>query len=656
MWVLAATLLACGGDDSAPAPGPTPPAPPPAPAPDAGAPDAAPPPPVPDTAPARKTWIDRLATEADLMAYSKEVAGERFTKFVVDLQSGAIYYFDVNVYRVHRDFVFAEIFRTAQTKAAVHAYDYNYNVNKPQFLLCYLVHHLAADAWTFAFWEGDLATKEHTERAYARMRETFYLGDQVRFRPDSDYQEKVAATLQGVPVLSNDELYRSAPYRAFRTGTAIGTLRIAPETTAPDDIVILTEPLADITPVAAIISESFTTPLSNTSLRAAAWGIPDVGMRGAAKAFRGLAGVTVRLEATATAVSVRAATADEIAAWKQRKVARPKITLPRADLTATELRPLHQLTSADARAYGVKAATLGQVAHSPSAPFAVPAGVAIPFHWRAAHLTAAGLDARIAALLADPRIAAEPARRRRELAALRQAIVDAPLDPALLDQVEARVAELTAADPSAGVFVRSSTNAEDLPGFPGAGLYDSVPNVKGRDALAAAIRQVWASTFNLRAHEERTLYKLDHAAVHAGALIQLGIEATAAGVLATVHPTDPSEKTTYTINATSGLGLRVAKGTRIPEILLWDYKNNGLRILSRSAEDTMLVFDPAGGTREVPSPTKGKPVLTPTTARALGKAAVHISTLFPKAGPLDIEWLYRGDQLFIVQVRPHVAR
>ena len=37
---------------------------------------------------------------------------------------------------------------------------------------------------------------------------------------------------------------------------------------------------------------------------------------------------------------------------------------------------------------------------------------------------------------------------------------------------------------SKGVFVRSSSNFEDLPNFGGAGLYTTVPNVTGENALA----------------------------------------------------------------------------------------------------------------------------------------------------------------------------
>ena len=45
------------------------------------------------------------------------------------------------------------------------------------------------------------------------------------------------------------------------------------------------------------------------------------------------------------------------------------------------------------------------------------------------------------------------------------------------------------------MFVRSSTNSEDLPGFNGAGLYDTLPNVVGKKAIGEALKGVWASVW-----------------------------------------------------------------------------------------------------------------------------------------------------------------
>jgi hypothetical protein len=634
--------------------------------------------PIPSTppaeTPARKLWTPEIRDDATFAAYSKELGGERFTKFVVDLRTDAVYYFDVDVYRVHKDFVFAELYKKPITPEGVREYDKNYHADKPEFLLCYLVHHLGSDQWTFAFWEGDKMTADHVRHAYQRMKDTFYLADKVKFRPDSTRQEQLAKTLTEVPVITNDELYKSAAFQTFNPGVAIGTLRQVPAgvdydslTFKPDEIVILPESLPDITPVAGIISETFSTPLSHVSLRARAWGIPNIGLKGAGETYKDLVGKTVYFAATASSHTLREATTEEYAAWQTQAATQRTVIVPKADLSATELRSLDAMRAADVTAYGTKASNLGEIVHgqqeaaasgkdSPLGKFAVPPGFGVPIRYYDAHIKAAGLDKTIAKLLTDDKFRSDAEYRKKQLADLRAKIIAAPLDPQLAADLAPAVAAITGDDPSRGVFVRSSTNAEDLPGFNGAGLYDTVPNVKGADQLATAIKTVWASVWNLRAYEEREFFKIDHRRVYGAVLIQLGVDATAAGVLITAHPTDPQEKTTFQINAKSGLGMRVVEGKKVPESLLYDVHNDGLRVLSRSDEDTMLVFDDKGGVREVPNPHAGEPILTNARARLLGRSARAIIKLFPRDRPLDIEWVFAGDALYIVQARPYVVR
>jgi hypothetical protein len=620
--------------------------------------------PAPEVAPVeppRRLWTNELMTEAAWMDFSKEQGGERFGKFVVDLKTDAIYYFDVDVYRLHKDFIFAELFHKPKTKEAVKAFDVNYGQNKTGFLMCYLVHHLSADKWTFAFWEGDYATAAHVEHAYRRMKETFWKGDEVAYRPDSNYQESIAKKLTSIPVITNDKLYKDSVYAAFNKGTAIGTLRVVPvgakeEDLAfgDDEIVILPEALPDITPVAGIISETFSTPLSHVSLRARAWGIPNVGLKGASKTYQGLVGKTVYFEATDAAHTLREATPDEVAAWKAKQAEATKVVLPAANLDAVELATLDHLRAKDVTAYGAKAANLGEIVFSKPEGFAVPPGFGVPIHWYDVHMKASGLDKKVDAMLADPKFKSDAAYRKKTLDQLRKEIAKAPLDPAFEATLGEAVDALTGGDETMGLFVRSSTNAEDLPGFSGAGLYDTIPNQKGKAAVAKALKEVWASVWNLRAYEEREHFHVDHRRVYGAVLVQVGRDATAAGVLVTVHPTDPAE-TVYTINAKSGLGLRVVEGKKVPETILYDYKNHGMRVLSRSDEETMLVFDGKGGVREVPNPQKGKPVLTNQRILTLGKAARRLTQVFPPDRPLDIEWLFVNDDLYIVQTRPYVV-
>ncbi len=612
---------------------------------------------VPVTAPARRLWTSTLADAETFDAYSKQLGGERFVKFVIDLKSDAIYYFDVGVYDVHKDFIFQELYKKPKTKAAVRVFDRNYTANKVDFMMCYLVHHTSQDVWTFAFWDGDLATAAHVTRAYKRMKETFFLGDKVKFRPDSAYQEKVANKLVDVPVILNDQLYQAATYQAFNEGTAVGTLRIVPPdadvealTFAPDEIVVLTTPLPDITPVAGIISEAFSTPLAHVSLRARAWGIPNIGLREARAKHGDLDGKQVFFEAQGGSYTLRAATAEELAA-RTAKV-REQVVIPTADLTIETLATLDEMRVKDIVAYGAKAVNLGEIRAAKLTGFEIPPGFGVPYRYYAKHLEAAKLDAKIAAVLADPVFAKSGAVRKKKLAELKQAIIDAPAPEELRTQITAALAALPGAD--AGVFVRSSGNAEDLDDFNGAGLYDTVPNVRGVDAVLDAIKRVWGSTFNYVAFEDRQRAGIDPTKVYSAVLIQIGVPATAAGVLVTQHPTDPTDDKNYTINAKSGLGMSVVDGKKVPESLIVSWYNHGIRILSRSAEPTKLVFDDKGGIREVPNPDVGKPVLTNAMAILLADTARKITKVF-KNNRLDIEWVFVGDTLHIVQTRPLVG-
>jgi phosphoenolpyruvate synthase/pyruvate phosphate dikinase len=396
------------------------------------------------------------------------------------------------------------------------------------------------------------------------------------------------------------------------------------------------------------------------NIRAAAWDIPNVGLRDAAKTYAALDGKMVSFEAGATSASVRAATPAEIAASKKARQERSAVQVPKANLAATTLATLDTLHASDASAYGSKTSNLGEIVSAKLPGVPVPAGFGIPISYYAAHLKAAGIDAHVNALLDDPKFRSSMTERKSALEKLRKEIEDAPLDPAFVTMLGEALQKLTAgaeagAPDDVGVFVRSSTNAEDLPGFSGAGLYDTVPNVHGAAAVARAVKKVWASVWNLAAYEERELYRIDHRQVYGAVLVQIGISATAAGVLVTAHPTDASDKNTFTINAKSGLGMRVVDGKKLPEILLYNVFNKGLRIVSRSDEDTMLVFQPDGGVREIANPKKGEPILTNARVARLADAAQKLRGIFPKDRPLDIEWVLRGEEIFIVQSRPYMG-
>src|SRR6185369_14310756 len=120
------------------------------------------------------------------------------------------------------------------------------------------------------------------------------------------------------------------------------------------------------------------------------------------------------------------------------------------------------------------------------------------------------------------------------------------IDPADARRLLARRHELLG---DQGVFVRSSTNAEDLPGFSGAGLYSTVPNVRADEAFLSAVKTVWASIWNDAAYGAREREGVDHRAVMAAVLVQQGVDAEAAGVMLTANPFDTADRDVVYLNA-----------------------------------------------------------------------------------------------------------
>lgn len=612
---------------------------------------------------AEKTWRPTLTSEADFMKLSKKVGDERFVKAILDVrEGGGIYFFDVNVYNVHIDFAFREFYTEALTPARRAAFSKNYGADKPDFMLVTLVNHVDSDIWTFSFWEGDKMSPAHVVDAHKRLSTTFFMGPKLRFRPASPRQERMAKKLTAVPHITNDSLYKLTSQHTFNAGRRVGILRLVKKGKSydqlsfkPNEIVILQEPIPEITAVSGIISEQFSTPLAHVNLRAASWGIPHIGLRKASRTYAKLVGKPVLLHAKPGGFELRLATKDEASLISATGAPAGKIAIPRADLTRTQLGWLPEIRKTMTPIFGAKAANLGEIAFAKIPGVRVPLGFAVPIAHYAAHMKKSGLDKAVTKLLADKAMNSDATHRRVKLAELRKSIEAAPIDPKLAAEVARRVIQLKL-KAGKGVFVRSSTNAEDLPGFTGAGLYTTVPNVQGDAAINAAIKTVWASIWNYRAFEERRYQGIDHTAVYAGVLVQTGINATAAGVLITTNIFDPSDTGTYTINAKSGLGMRVVGGKKIPEQLLYSPASRSIKVLSRSDETTMLVFDEAkGGVKEVPTPA-GQSVLSDQRILELGHAAEAVSKLFAGVKAIDIEWLVEGNIIHIVQARPFVTR
>ncbi|MDB4957296.1 MAG: ppsA 1 [Myxococcales bacterium] len=613
----------------------------------------------PSHATEQRAWVKEVADAKTWKNYSKIVATDELGKCIIDVKTNDIYFFDVNLFNIHADFVLGVLLKQAWTSDNIREYNKNYERVKPRFILCYLTHHLKIDKWSFSFWEGDKIGPDDVMKVKQKLDATFFQKN-MPFRPDSPMQQKVANEIakRGVKTITNDEVYKAADFQAFTKGKAVGKLHVVPVGTAYEllnydrhDIVLLQESYPDITPVAGILATQFSTPLSHVNLRAGAWGIPNAGDKKARDKYAKLDGKLVYYEVNDTGMILREATAAEIAEMTTKIAAAKHVDLPVANLDNRRLAMLTRMRAKDVVIYGTKAANLGEIVTANLDGVRVPAGFGVPFYYYVQHMKENHLDAPLDALLADKRFK-DPTWRKTALEGLRKAIVDAPINQQTLDMIYKRVRVRLGGK---GVFVRSSTNSEDLPGFNGAGLYDTQPNVVGRKQLGEALRIVWASLWNLRAVDERDAFGIDHHQVYFGVLVQVGVNATAAGVLVTKNLWDTTDENSFTINAKYGLGMRVVEGQKVPEQIIFDPTNDGTKIISRTDDPVMLKFDEHGGIVELPVPAGAGVILSEERAKKLCTMVQKFVPVFTHGHPLDVEWVLEGEDVWIVQARPYVG-
>ena len=180
-----------------------------------------------------------------------------------------------------------------------------------------------------------------------------------------------------------------------------------------------------------------------------------------------------------------------------------------------------------------------------------PTGFTIPFYYYDEFIKRNKLDDVIFELLNDQKFVHDPAYRREQLVQLRQKIESAEFSPELRKMVLEKVAREYAGK---GLFVRSSSNSEDLPNFSGAGLYTTVPNVRGDQQLIDAIKKVWASLWNFEAYEARERASVDHSKIFMAVLLQEGINSESSGVMISTDPFDTENKGAIYISAKTRFG------------------------------------------------------------------------------------------------------
>jgi hypothetical protein len=458
-----------------------------------------------------------------------------------------------------------------------------------------------------------------------------------------------------------------AGLRALNPGLARGILRLDASDPKPDGIYLLPETTANLPPVAGILTLEAGNILSHVQLLASNLGIPNVVVDAAlVPRLQAMAGRPVVL---AVSPGGRVLIAEDGPRWAdvfgQQEKAPERIhpDLAKLDLARRDPIPLSELRASDAgRIAGPKAANLGELKHH--YPEDVADGLVIPFGAYRAFLEqpmpGTGMSAyawmrseyrRIDGLPAQQR--ASEAKKLRER--MRDWIATADVGAALRATLGQAMQRRFGADGSYAVFVRSDTNVEDLPGFSGAGLNLTVPNVVGLDRVFEAILQVWASPFDDRAFAWRQMRMDAPEHVYVSILLLRSVPVDKSGVMVT-QDLESGSTDAFTVAVNEGVGGAVSG--QAAEQLLIDAETGKVRLLAEASAATRRVLGAGGGL--VKQLVTGRPVLAPAEIEQLRQLGRQLPDRFPQrdeAGqivPADVEFGFVAGRLALFQIRPYL--
>ena len=286
------------------------------------------------------------------------------------------------------------------------------------------------------------------------------------------------------------------------------------------------------------------------------------------------------------------------------------------------------------------------------AGFPVPAGFCVLARAYESFLSDAGLEQRIGDLI-DTVDFDDLETVENEAGRIRELVLSTPIpDPIQREIVSAYSRLISNAGESYLVAVRSSVGTKDLSSTSFPGQMDTYHNVRGEAELVNKVKECWASVFSYPAMVNRHIRGLHCSDVFIAPLVQLMIAAESAGVIFTMNPLN-NRSDQMVINSCFGLGEGVVSGELDCDHFVVD--RDSLEILEKKTgkKSYKIVLDSrkGRGSHRVPlSEDEGRrPSLSSGRISELVRAAQRVEERYDS--PQDIEWAFRGGELFILQSR-----
>ena len=474
------------------------------------------------SSPVAQEYLNSLS-ESDFIALQREPLSSKYSqvqavKVIYDLKTKEIYYIS-NSFQYHNKFC-QTVLGYNEPLGIFNRDNYGTDRDKRQYLLANINFFSSRKEYILELSPSDQMLISDITLLHNRVAETSFLTPDVKLILNSARLINSESKLT-IPFIKPEEIYKNQNFQSVSKFTGKGKLRkielseLSNSSIDEDDIILINGTPLQLAGVSGIITTDLQTPLSHLSILGQNRKIPVMALKDAwdDENINSLLGKQIELT-----VSIDGFTISETNGLSNSKKERKRLYLKK-NLNEKELIKAKNFNRKTANYCGYKAENFGilyQLAEKMD--FSVPeAAFGIPFYYYQQHAE----KSEVIGLITQLENHSNP---KELLSTIREKIKSTPVDSTLILNIENQLEGMSSFN---RFRFRSSTNAEDMKGFSGAGLYSSKTALTGSNivekdegkTIENALRKVWASLWKDSAYDERAYFNIQQEDVMMGILV-----------------------------------------------------------------------------------------------------------------------------------------